>query len=291
MANKGGKKPLWKKLGLGLLTVAQSIIRDIIPKVTVTIMILVVLVMSALILLTAFDTQRSTTISIEEKLTDAVDHIEETLPDGATKDRLTTFVDQLEAFSDKGMQESTVTFLFQVLSVALLTVGGYLVTQVQRRADETKKQADDAKKEVAKVQLEIARVKKAIRTLMKSNVDVSKVVDMLKDSELVFPIVSVLSTYLASAFQDSWLAKTASPGVHRTELVVQTRDGVTLFAKGLDEIVNNEEWEIEPRICDQMIDRLTKIKKHVNKLKEQGEDVDDILGTCDQGLELLFRPT
>lgn len=235
-------------------------------KIVIDVILIMVLAMSVFILVSAFDSQRATTAIIEGFLEETADQIEETIPDGATKDRLELYLEKLEVVTDQGMQASTVTFLLQVFSVALLTIGGYLVMEVQRRADEAKKEVEKAKKAASIVTRRAGTVGKFVISGVS---------------------VQVLFVYLANAYQDSWLA-TKTAKAHKAELVPRIRDWVEFFTKQLFDSVGPDTG-IEEGIHAQLFDQLTAIQVNLNELNMQGEEVDDILKRCDRCMNLLLE--
>lgn len=213
------------------------------------IMFLIILISSTILLLTAVININYTSKRITSIVAEAVEQIisMNKINQQVAQQNLDEYLDHLKAQSKIGIESSTISFLFQIFSISLITIGVYLLKEYRKETIKIKKMSE-------KIQLKIGKLNPLILSLITG---------------------SKIERYLSLAIQSILIAQDAS-SQQQNKLLIQFRDWINFALLETQNIANNENIGIESEQYKHIKDWVELIESYI---REPNENIkyDDIL--------------
>lgn len=223
------------------------------------VMLVVVLFVSGGLLLDAFGNYKA---GIRELIT----FIEQSWADlqaksgsGMTQEQLRLYRDQIEAAVEQDVDKTTMSFLFQIYTAALISAGVFVLSRSRRTVEEAKRETAKASDHV---QASVGAIEDA------SN------------------CISLVGRALAALY-DVWLVRSASGAAAHVDHLPRARDSCLRLVEGLRQ-ADASELAMDKTTHDLLLDYVGEIQAHVSLLPEDIRvDADHIVQCCDEAQSIL----
>ncbi len=192
---------------------------------------------------------------IEQSLTEVRVHLENLYTTGTGSDQLTpeaeAFVRCLEAGAKDRLDSNTISFLFVIFSLCLVSAGVYLLNRARQN-------------------LSVAEEKVALIGPFVAN----------------GPVASAIMGYSLAAYQTTWLLRTTTNEEAKLSYITQARDYIEALLKPYLRRAADDERGIEPVHHSLFIDLITNIKSNLEHLEDR-ESVSSLISNCEECERLL----
>lgn len=238
----------------------KLLVDKIIGNFLVSMVLITIMLTSMYITLAAYANHRNSVLHVESVLEDVSNSIHGLPSSSPLKSQLETSAERLELVSKKGIEESTITFLFSIFSTAIVTAGVYLITRAHN-------EVMSAESLVSKISQKVLVVGPFVNN---------------------GPVLSVLIGHILNANHSSWLLLTNdSNGFTQIAHFTHIRDSLTLLENTLRQ-ADRDYIGIERRNSGLLLDTLMRTKKNLECLPEELiPEAAELISICDRCIIFL----
>ena len=225
-------------------------------------MFIIIIFMCTLILMSSFNNFINTNKEIEKTVTQTAEHIKsvQSISDSTKTDLFfSTNIDKLKSTIDKSINSNTISFLFTIFSIALVSAGVYLLSRSNSNLLESEE----------------------------------KLATTTEKAELIGPFVTngltsfTIASYLSISYQLTWLLKTSTFNQKKISFIPLIRDSLNILKNMLCQAANNNVG-FDSTQLDFFLDYATGVLTNLEEFsKDINEQIEDIIKICNECIFIL----